>query len=91
MTSLPLAAFLLIGSGLIFTAGVRIAVYRRARADYRDAKGKVPGARSVFWEAWRKALFASFWIAVGALVLAAWVAHDVRAQVTPTPSVEATK
>lgn len=91
MTSLPLAAFLLLGSGLIFSAGVRIAIYRRARADYRDAQRKVPGARSAFWAAWRKALFASFWIAVGALVLAVWVAHDVREQVGyPTPSVEAT-
>lgn len=91
MTSLPLAAFLLLGGALIFSAGIRIAVYQRAKADYADARGKVPGARSVFWAAWRRALFASFWIAVGALVLAAWVAHDVRGQVHPTPSVEATK
>lgn len=91
MTSVPLAAFLLLGSGLIFAAGVRIAVYRRARGDYRDAKAKVPGARTAFWAAWRRALYASFWIAVGALVLAAWVAHDVREQVHTTPSTEATK
>lgn len=88
MTSFPVAAILLIGFTFVLTAGVRIAVYRQARSDYRDAKAKVPGARKVFWESWRAAAIACFWIAVGALVLAAWVAHDVREQVSnPRPSI----
>jgi hypothetical protein len=91
VTSLPLAAFLLLGSAFLFSAGIRIAVYRRAKADFADTRTKLFKAHRAFWVSWRRAMWASLWIAAGAVFLALWVAHDVRDQVHPSPSTEATK
>ncbi len=92
----PVLVALLIGGGIIFGFGYAMAVWRRARDDYKKVKAGLPGMRKAKWTLWRAAVRAGFWIFVAFLVLVTWVVSDVRAEqeakpdTSPTPSVSAT-
>jgi hypothetical protein len=72
-----LLSVLLIG-GVIFTFGFRLAVMRRANADYKATKAAVPKLRKGFWAAlWAMVRFAAL-VAVALIALFAWVVHEAR-------------
>jgi hypothetical protein len=92
----PVLVTLLIGGGVIFSFGYAMAVWRRARDDYKRTKAGLSGMRKAKWTLWRAAVRAGFWIFVAFVVLVTWVVSDVRAEqeakpgASPTPSVSAT-
>ena len=81
----PVLLSLIVGGGIIFAFGFAVAVWRRARDDYKKVKAGLPGMRKAKWAMWRAAVRAGFWIVVAFVVLVMWVYSDVRAQQASEP------
>lgn len=67
----------LIGATLV-ALGYRVAVNRRANADYKRTKAALPPMRKAFWVTLWAAIKFGFWALIAVAVLVSWVAHDVR-------------
>lgn len=61
-----------IGAALIFTFGYRVAVNRRANADYKRTKAALPDMRKAFWWTLWRATKIGFWFFVGIALLITW-------------------
>ncbi len=79
--SFPAAGATFLIAGVIFMLGYRIAVVRRANRDYKNTKAAVGRLRKDFWATFWTAVKVGFWVFIGAALLVAWVAHDVRQNV----------
>lgn len=64
----------------VFVFGYRIAVNRRANADYKGAKAALPKLRKGFWLTWWAAVKMAAVMGVAALLLVSWAVHDARQQ-----------
>lgn len=76
-SSTTLGAVLLIGA-TIFMLGYRIAVNRRANADYKRTKAALPGMRKAFWATLWGAVKFGFFALIALALLLSWVVHDLR-------------
>jgi ABC-type Fe3+ transport system permease subunit len=70
-------AVALIG-GVVLMLGYRVAVNRRANADYKRTKAALPAMRKAFWATLWGAIKFGFWAFIAVALLISWVAHDVR-------------
>lgn len=86
---------LLLGAGVIYTFGYLRAVLQRARGDLKGARGAIPGLRKTVWSTLWKAVKVGTLLAVGLLIMVAWVVRDAKetienrpkpASVSPAPS-----
>lgn len=79
-SSPALMTLILLGAtgSVLVGVGYFKAVMDRANTDYKKSKAGLPGLRKAFWSAWWKAFKLGFWVFIGALILIAWVLHDLR-------------
>jgi ABC-type Fe3+ transport system permease subunit len=75
--STALLAVLLVTTA-VFVFGYRVAVNRRANADYKATKAAVPKLRRGFWSSWWGAVKMGFWMALAVALLVSWAVHESR-------------
>lgn len=75
--STALLAVLLVTTA-VFVFGYRVAVNRRANADYKSTKAAVPKLRRGFWSSWWSAVKMGFWMALAVALLVSWAVYESR-------------
>jgi hypothetical protein len=74
----PTFVIVLLAAAIIYGFGYRVAVNKRANADYKDTKAILPVRRKAYWMTLWAAIKVGFWVILSGALLVAWVAHDAR-------------
>jgi hypothetical protein len=74
----PVLLIVLLAGGTIYLFGYLRAVMHRANKDYKSTKAAVKPLRKNFWAAWYAALRTGALVAIGLMLLVAWLIRDTR-------------